>query len=222
MSEATAETQNSNQVKLNGLFAMKMGMSTIYTEVGESVPVTVLKVGNWVISQIKTKEKDGYNAIQLASGAKRGKRTSNAERGHLKKAGFENGAYHVKEIRQDNLPDGIQLGQLLSVESLAKGDVVSLTAKSKGRGFSGVVKRYNFGGGPGAHGSKFHRQPGSSGNRTWPGRVMPGKRFPGQFGFENVTVKNVKVMDVIPEESVVIVRGQVPGAQNTLVRLMKE
>lgn len=221
MSEEKVQMNTTNEVKLDGLFAFKMGMSSVYNEAGENIPVTVLKVGQWVISQIKTTERDGYTAIQVASDPKKASRTTKAEKGHFKKSGFENGAHFVKEIRQD-IPEGIELGQKVSIESVAKGDVVSITAKSKGRGFSGSVKRFNFAGGPAAHGSKFHRQPGSSGNRTWPGRVMPGKKFPGQFGNENVTVRKVTVVDVIPEESVLLVKGAVPGAHNTLVKLMKE
>ncbi|MNL65523.1 50S ribosomal protein L3 [compost metagenome] len=104
---------------------------------------------------------------------------------------------------------------------MSKGDVVKLTSKSKGKGFAGVMKRWNFAGGPAAHGSKFHRRPGSSGNRTWPGRVMPGKKFPGHLGAETVTVKNVEIVEVLASENVLMVKGPVPGARNTLVKLVR-
>lgn len=208
-------------VKLNGLFAHKLGMSAIYSETGEYVPVTVLKFEPLVVSQLKTVESDGYAAVQVAARPKRAAVTNKAERGHLKKAGFENGAYVVREIRQ-SLPAGIQIGMRVAIDSLAKGDVVKITSTSKGRGFVGSMKRWNFAGGPAAHGSKFHRQPGSSGNRTWPGRVMPGKKFPGHWGDETVTVKSVKVVDVRPEDGVLMVRGPIPGGRNTLVKLIKE
>jgi large subunit ribosomal protein L3 len=224
MSDTNGETQTTagaTGVKLNGLFAHKVGMSSVYADNGESIPVTVLKMDPWIISQVKTKEKDGYTAIQLASGSKKASNTTKAEKGHLKKAGFENGAKVIKEIRQE-LPEGLQLGQAVSIESLAKGDIVRITSRSKGKGFAGAVKRHNFAGGPAAHGSKFHRQPGSSGNRTWPGRVMPGKRFPGHLGAETVTVRNVRVIEVLPAEGIVLVKGPVPGARNTLVKLVKE
>ncbi len=222
MSENT-ETQTSSVegVKLNGLFAFKEGMATVYNEKGEAIPVTVLRYETWKVSQIKTTEKDGYTAVQLAAVSKKSKNASSAEVNHLKAAGFESGAQYVKELRTDSLPDGLKLGDALSIETLAKGDFVKITSTSKGHGFQGSVRRWNFAGGPATHGSKFHRRPGSSGNRTWPGRVMPGKKFPGHWGDETITVKNVQVIDVIPSEGVVLVKGPVPGSKNTLVKLVK-
>jgi large subunit ribosomal protein L3 len=213
--------QADSALKLNGLFAFKEGMATIYNDQGEAVPVTVLRYEPWFVAQLKTTESDGYEAIQLACRPKKAKNSSKAEKNHLTKAGFENGAAMVKELRQ-TLPAGIAVGNQLSIESLVKGDVVKITSKSKGHGFTGSVKRWNFAGGPASHGSKFHRQPGSSGNRTWPGRVMPGKKFPGHWGDETVTVKNVEIVQVIPSENVVMVKGPVPGARNTLVKLVRE
>lgn len=224
MSDTTGENQataGAEGVKLNGLYAHKLGMSSVYGDNGESIPVTVLKMESWIVSQVKTTEKDGYSAIQLASRPKKAANSTKAEKGHLGKAGFENGAQFIKEIRQE-LPEGVQVGQRVSIDSLAKGDVVRITSRSKGRGFAGSVRRWNFAGGPAAHGSKFHRQPGSSGNRTWPGRVMPGKKFPGHLGNETVTVRNVKVVEVLPAEGLLLVKGPVPGARNTLVKLVKE
>lgn len=217
-SKATADASG---VKLNGLFAHKMGMSSVYGDNGESTPVTVLKMEPWVVSQVKTKEKDGYAAVQIASRPKKAINSSKAEKGHLKQAGFENGAHYVKEIRTENT-DGVQVGARVDIATLAKGDVVRITSTSKGKGFQGSIRRWNFAGGPAAHGSKFHRQPGSSGNRTWPGRVMPGKKFPGHLGAETVTVKNVRVVDVLPEQGILLVKGPVPGSRNTLVKLVKE
>lgn len=225
MSEAAEKENTKNAsgdaLKLNGIFTFKVGMSTVYRDNGEAVPVTILRQGNWVVSQVKTQAKDGYSAVQVVCSPKRAGRTSKAEKNHLKGTKFENGAHFKREIRQDGL-DGAAVGQTVSIESLAKGDIVKVTAKSKGRGFQGSVKRFGFGGGPAAHGSKFHRQPGSSGNRTWPGRIMPGKRFPGHMGDAQFTVRKVEVIDVLPEEGVVLVKGQVPGAANGLVRVMKE
>ena len=219
----TNEAQK-NEARLNGLFAFKVGMSAVYGEAGEAIPVTVLRVEKTYVSQIKTPEKDGYNAVQVAiaprAGKKKAEKFSKSEKGHLKGTPAENGAHFLREMRQA-APAGLAVGQLVSIHSIQKGDIVSLTAKSKGHGFAGAVKRYNFGGGPASHGSKFHRQPGSSGNRTWPGRVMPGKRWPGHWGDETVTLRNVKVIDVIPEENVVLVKGSVPGARNGFVSLVK-
>lgn len=209
------------ELKLNGLYAFKEGMATIYNEQGEAVPVTVLRYEPWYVAQVKTDENDGYQAVQLACRPKKAKNSNAAEKGHLKGSGFENGAALVKEIRQD-LPAGVAVGAQLSIDSLAKGDIVKITSKSKGRGFTSSIKRWNNAGGPAAHGSKFHRRPGSSGNRTWPGRVMPGKKFPGHWGDETVTVKNVEIVEINSSENVVMVRGPVPGARNTLVKLVRE
>jgi large subunit ribosomal protein L3 len=214
------QTPSAGGVKLNGLYAFKEGMATVYNEKGESIPVTVLRYETWKVSQIKTQEKDGYSAVQLAAVPKKAKNASAAEANHLKAAGFESGARYVRELRTESV-DGVNLGDALSIDTLAKGDVVKITAKSKGRGFQGSVRRWNFAGGPATHGSKFHRRPGSSGNRTWPGRVMPGKKFPGHWGDETITVKNVVVVDVIASEGVVLVKGPVPGSKNTLVKLVK-
>lgn len=218
-----SETQSPSAegIKLNGLFAFKEGMATVYNDKGEAVPVTVLRYETWKVSQIKTQEKDGYTAVQLAGVPKKSKNASGAETQHLKAAGFESGAQYVRELRTDSIPAGLKLGDSLSIDTLAKGDVVKITSTSKGHGFQGSVRRWNFAGGPATHGSKFHRRPGSSGNRTWPGRVMPGKKFPGHWGDETITVKNVVVVDVIPSEGVVLVKGPVPGSKNTLVRLVK-
>lgn len=227
MSEAsTVENTNStedtkaNVFELNSLFAFKVGMASYYDENGEAIAATVLKYEPHFVSQLKTKEKDGYTAIQVAFSPKKEKRTPKSEKNHLKAAGFENGAYHTQEIRQD-FPEGLAVGSKIAISSLKVGDVIKVTSRSKGRGFAGVVKRWGMAGGPATHGSGFHRHPGSIGNRTWPGRVMPGKKFPGHFGNETVTVKNLKVVDIVPEENVIIIMGAVPGAQNSLVKLTK-
>lgn len=221
MAETENTTSKSDSIKLNGLFVTKVGMSAVYSESGEYVPVTVLKYEPMVVSQIKTQEKDGYVALQLAARPKRAALSRKSEKGHLKGAGFENGAHMIKEMRQD-VPEGTVVGSRISIDSLAKGDTVKVTATSKGKGFQGSMRRWNFQGGPAAHGSKFHRQPGSSGNRTWPGRVMPGKKFPGHLGDEVVTVKSCKIVDVRPDDGVVLVKGPIPGGRNTLVKLVKE
>lgn len=222
MSEANnaekASTSNS-EVKLSSVFAFKEGMTTVYTEAGEAVPVTVLRFDPWVVSQIKTKEKDGYEAIQVACAPKKQKNTDDSEKGHFKKAGLEGGFQFVREVRQ-SLPEGLTLGSRVAISSLEKGQMINLTGISKGHGFAGAMKRWNLAGGPDAHGSKFHRRPGSSGNRTWPGRVMPGKKFPGHWGVETVTVKNIQVVDVLPEQNAILVKGAVPGSRNSLIRLM--
>lgn len=218
MSEVKKSEQT--KVKLNGLLAFKVGMATVFNDKGEALPVTILKTGNWIVTQIKTKEKDGYTAVQLSTGSRKLKNANASEVGHSKKSGLSTSSKFTTEIRQE-LPENLELGQELDIDSLTAGDVVKVTSKSKGRGFAGAVKRYGFAGGPASHGSGFHRAPGSAGCRTWPGRVLPGKRYPGHYGHANVTVKGLEVVNVIPEEQVVFVKGAIPGAANTLVTIMK-
>lgn len=206
-------------VKLGGLYAFKLGMSTIFQE-GQAIPVTVLEYRPWIVSQLKTKEKDGYEAVQIACTPKRSSRSNKAEKGHLTQAGFENGAQFVREIRQKP-PEGIQVGQKVNISSLVIGDKIKVTALSKGRGYSGAVKRWNFGGGPASHGSTTHRRTGSIGNNKEPARVMPGKRMPGHFGHETSTVLNLQVVEVLPEQGVLMVKGAVPGSRNSIVKLVK-
>ncbi|MCJ8276076.1 MAG: 50S ribosomal protein L3 [Bdellovibrionales bacterium] len=221
--ESTQEATPSNTVALNGLFGFKVGMATVYSEKGVQVPVTVLKVDPWTVTQVKTQETDKYSAVQISLLKKAEKNTSASEKGHLKKAGLDQktGASLVREIRQE-LPEGVRVGQEAGVSTFEVGQKLRITAKSKGRGFAGAMKRWNFAGGPAAHGSTFHRQPGSVGNRTWPGRIMPGKKLPGHFGDETVTVKNVEVVDVQVEEGLLLLKGPVPGARNGLVQLQKQ
>lgn len=208
--------EQNNEAGINGLFAFKVGMSAIFEE-GERIPVTVLKYEPMAVSQVKTKEKDGYEAVQVGFCPDRASQTNGAAKKHMSSAGFENGAMFVREIRGAQLDVGAKIG----IDTLKKGDVVKVTGLSRGRGFQGPVRRWNFNGGPATHGSGFHRKPGSVGNRTWPGRVMPGKRMAGQWGNETCTVRNLKIVDVIPEENVVLIRGSVPGSRNTLIRLTK-
>lgn len=215
------QKKKDSEVKLNGLFGFKLGMSMMYNDAGKAVPVTVVRSENWFVSQIKTSQGEGYSAVQVAHGPLRAKISQRSRTKHCQKAGFENGARTLREIRQ-SLPEGIEVGQRVSLETLDKGDRVKITSPSKGRGFAGVMRRYDFGGGPAAHGSQFHRGPGSVGNRTWPGRVIPGRKMPGRYGGKNITVRGVEVVDIIPDENLIFIKGGVPGARNTLVRILKE
>lgn len=223
MSETTEQTNTDQPAAggtLNGLYAFKVGMSAIFNEAGERVPVTVLKYETMVVSQVKTKDKDGYDSVQLAFVADRAAQTNGATKTHLSKSGFENGAKFLREVRDDEAA-GLTVGQKISIDSLKKGDLVKVTGLSRGRGFQGPVRRWSFAGGPATHGSGFHRRPGSVGNRTWPGRVMPGKRMAGQWGNETATIRNLQIVDIIADENVVLVRGSVPGSRNSLIRLTK-
>ncbi|MCB0362658.1 MAG: 50S ribosomal protein L3 [Bdellovibrionales bacterium] len=217
--EENSQNQSADVVKLDGVYAFKLGMSTLYHE-GQAIPVTVLQFRPWFVSQLKNKERDGYEAVQIACSPKRASRSNRAEKGHLKASGFENGAHYVREIRQA-LPEGVQVGQKVDITSLASGDLVDVTGLSKGRGFSGAVKRWNFGGGPASHGSTTHRRTGSIGNNKEPGRVMPGRKMPGHFGNETSTTAKMKVVEVLPEKGILMVKGAVPGARHSIVKLMK-
>jgi large subunit ribosomal protein L3 len=218
--ESNAPAKKVDATQLNGLFAFKVGMSAIF-EQGERIPVTVLKYEPMVVTQVKTAENDGYQAVQLGFKADRATQTNAPAKKHAEKAGFENGAKFLRELRLKAIPEGTAIGTKISLDSLKKGDIVKVTGLSRGRGFQGPVRRWNFNGGPATHGSGFHRKPGSVGNRTWPGRVIPGKRMAGQWGNETATIRNLKIVDVIPEENVVLVKGAVPGARNSLICLTK-
>lgn len=217
--EEVAKPGKSNTIELQGLFAVKKGMSSVYDEEGKRIPVTVLKYDTLVVSQIKSEDKEGYAAVQVATAERSLASTNKACEGHFKKAGFERGAKWSKEIRQ-TLPDGVVVGQKVSINSLAKGDTVKMTGRSKGRGFTGVVKRWGFAGGPASHGSRFQRGTGSIGQCTFPGRVMKGRKMPGRFGFATMT-RNTKVVDVLPEQNAILIKGSVPGAINSLIQLTK-
>ena len=221
------------ELYLNGLYATKLGMSSIYNDQGQIVPVTVLKFDTWRVTQIKTKRRDGYVAIQLGSNPRSERKSNLPQKGHLKLSGFSTNVTFLREIRgevppqpskeeEGDQPISCQLGQVLSIHSLAKGDRVHLSSISKGRGFAGTMKRLGYSGGPASHGSQFHRKPGSIGMCEEPARVLPGKGMPGHHGSRNVTLKHVEVVEVISEKKVLLVKGSVPGGRNSLVKLMKE
>ena len=219
-SKPEAKKVSKNAIKLKGLFAFKMSMTRFYNDKGDSLPVTALKYEPSFVSQIKTAEKDSYSAVQVAFKAQKNKRCSKAIIQHLKPAGFKEGARFIKEIKQE-LPENIQVGDELSIHSIEKGDLVKISALSKGKGFAGVMKRWNFRGGKASHGSKSHRGTGSIGQHTKPGRVFPGRKMPGRHGFQQVSRSKVPVVDVLPEEGIIFVKGSVPGARDTLVSLQK-
>ena len=219
--KVTAPPPPKEEVKLSGIYAFKLAMSSLYDEKGKFIPVTFLQVKPLVVSQVKQKEKDGYNSVQVACMPQKNNRCSKAVKTHLSSAGFSEGARYVREIRQESV-ENIEVGQPVSIHSIQKGDKVKLQSISKGHGFAGVVKRWGFKGGPASHGSKTHRSTGSIGNRTEPARVMPGKKMPGHYGVEKVSLKNVKVIDVISDENLIVVKGPVPGARHSLVFLSKQ
>ena len=208
-------------VQLQGLFGFKLGMASYYSDEGKQIPVTVVKVKPWTVTQIKNQQRDHYDGVQISLLKRSEKNKKSTEKGHLKGIDSKKGPLFTREIRQQ-LPENIQVGQRVDITSFEKGLKLKITARSKGRGFAGTMKRYNFGGGPASHGSTFHRQPGAVGNRSWPGRIIAGKKLPGHFGDKNVTLKNVEIIDVQKEEGLVLIKGPVPGARNTLVRMLRQ
>jgi len=207
--------------KTMGILGKKVGMTRIYTELGQAVPVTVVEAGPCKILQVKTVENDGYSAIQVGFDQKKAQRVNKPIAGHMKKSNSE-GFYHIREFRVA-ADASYEVGQEISIEELFKvGDVVDVQGTSKGRGFQGVVKRYGFKGGRATHGSMFHRAPGSIGCSAWPSRVIKGKKMPGRMGNETVLKKNVIVMDVRADENVVLLKGPVPGAKNGLLKIFSK
>ncbi|MBI4774487.1 MAG: 50S ribosomal protein L3 [Deltaproteobacteria bacterium] len=204
---------------VQGLMGIKLGMSRIFLGEGIAVPVTVLKIGPCKVVQKKEQDRDGYTALQLGFLPKKEKRTTKPLLGHFNAAGVEPMA-HLKEFPVDDA-DGYDVGQELGVGLFAPGDFVHVTGKSKGRGFAGVIKRHGFSGGKATHGCKTHRSPGSVGCSAYPSRVMRGKRMPGHMGDQQTTIKNLLVLDVRPEQDLMIVRGAVPGSRNSLVTVRK-
>jgi large subunit ribosomal protein L3 len=202
-----------------GLLGRKVGMTQIYIEGGKVVPVTVLECGPCTVLQVRTPERDGYHAVQLGFLDKRRKSASQAERGHAKKAGAEiEPKRFIREIRQKAAADGVAAGQTLTVEVFNAIKQVDVIGTSKGRGFTGVVKRHGFKGLRATHGVKrMHRHPGSSGPSADPARTQKGIRKPGQFGNARVTVRNLEVVRVDPQNNLLLVKGAVPGHNDAFV-----
>ncbi|EPR42620.1 Ribosomal protein L3 [Desulfovibrio sp. X2] len=204
-----------------GILGRKLGMTRVFTEDGTVTAVTAVKAGPCPILQIKNDEKDGYTALQVGFEEVPEQRVTKPLKGHMAKAG--KGCFRtLQEFPVENL-EGYEVGQDLTVEMFAAGEKIKVTGTSKGKGFQGVMKRFHFGGLRDTHGTeKVHRSPGSIGNRTQPGRVFKNKKMPGHMGDRRVTVKNIEIFEVIPEENVILVKGQVPGAKGGLVMIRKQ
>ena len=209
-----------NKVQLPTIFAVKAGMTRIFNENGEHVPVTVLKLIPNLISQVKTKEKDGYEAYQVAFAEKREKLVNKPTLGRLKKANIDKTLVHSSEVKVDGV-NAENLGREVSLGEFQANTYIDVTGISKGKGFAGVMKRFNFQGGPAAHGSHFHRRPGSIGCRATPARVFANKKLPGHMGVDRVTVQNLVVVEVNMEKGYMLVKGSIPGAKNGFVRVAK-
>ncbi len=197
-----------------GILGLKVGMTEKFTKDGKVIPVTVVKVEPNVITQIKTKETDGYNAIQLAVVDKKEKNATKSEIGHAKKSGVSPKRF-LKEIRVDST-DAYTLGSAIDVDIFEVGEKVDVTGTSKGKGFQGVIKRHGQSRGPETHGSRYHRRPGSMGTMR-PMRVLKGKKLAGHMGSETVTIQNLEIIEVCPEDHYILVSGNIPGAKESLV-----
>ena len=201
------------------LIGKKVGMTQVYTEAGELVPVTVIEAGPCPVVQVKNQEKDGYSAIQIGFGSKKEKNTSNGAKGHFRKAGTAPQRF-LREIRLAEDSDA-EVGSSLTVEIFENDSKVDVIGETKGRGFQGVVKRWNFAGGPASHGSMFHRRGGSYGMCQWPGKVIKGKKMPGQFGTHRRTVQNLNIVKILPEKNLLLLKGSVPGANGSTLVIRK-
>lgn len=202
---------------MNGLIGRKVGMTQYYNAEGNVIPVTVIETGPCVVVQKKETAKDGYNAVQVGFGTKKAQRVNKAMQGHMAKAG--KGAFEV--LREFRLEDVSQLsvGQEIKVADLFKaGDLIDVAGTSKGHGYTGVIKRWSFAGFPGSHGThEYFRHGGSIGNRSYPGRVRKGKKMAGHWGDELVSTQNLQIIDVRPEQNLMLVRGAVPGVKQGVV-----
>lgn len=207
--------------KTMGILGKKIGMTRVYSELGQATPVTVVEAGPCKVLQVKNEEIDGYSAIQVGFSDKKGSRVNKAAAGHFKKSDSE-GYYFVREFRVNDSAE-FTVGQDITLDAVLKvGDLVDIQGISKGKGFQGVIKRYGFAGGGAGHGSNFHRAPGSIGCSASPGRVFKGKKMPGRMGNDTVLRKNVIVIDVRSEENVVLLKGPLPGAKNGLLKIFSK
>ena len=201
-----------------GVIGKKVGMTQIFDEQGLAIPVTVIKVDETVVTQVKTVETDGYNAIQVGTVAAKEKHLTKAQLGHFRKNNLSN-YRHLQEFRVEN-PQDYKVGDKVELSVLENVEKVDVTGKSIGKGFQGTVKRWNFGRGPMAHGSKNHREPGSIGAGTTPSRVIKGKRMAGNMGNERVTITKLKLVKVDSANGLVLVKGSVPGCEGRLVTIV--
>lgn len=205
---------------IEGILGKKLGMTQVFAADGRWIPVTVVEAGPCTVLQKKTVASDGYAALQLGFGAKKSHRVNKPMMGHFRKAG--QGAFaKLVEVRTANV-DAYQVGDQVTCDAVFKaGDIVDATGTSKGKGFQGVVRRWHFAGGGGAHGSNFHRAPGSIGCSAYPSRVFKGKKMAGQMGNRRITTQNLEIVEVRPEQNLILVKGAIPGPNQGTVVLRK-
>jgi large subunit ribosomal protein L3 len=202
-----------------GLIGKKIGMTGLFSPEGEYIPVTVVQAGPCVVTQVKSEATDGYNALQLGFGVKKISRVNKPMQGHFKKSGEQ--CFETLQEFQVDEPEKYSPGQSVTLDLFKPGDMVDVTGTTKGRGFSGVIKRHGFRGGKNTHGCKSHRVPGSIGTSAWPSRVVKGKKMPGHYGNAKKTVRNLKIVDIRPEDNIIMVKGALPGPRSGVVTIKK-
>ena len=199
---------------MKGILGKKLGMTQIFTEAGDVIPVTVVEAGPVVVTQIKTTEKEGYNAVQVGYGEVKEKSLNKPQKGHLAAANVLK--KHLKEFRMDSV-EGYTVGQEIKADIFAAGEKIDVTGTSRGKGFQGPIKRHGQSRGPESHGSRYHRRPGSMGACSFPGRVFKNKKLAGHMGSVTVTVQNLEVVRVDAEKNLILVKGAIPGAKGSVV-----
>lgn len=204
---------------VKAMIGRKLEMTQVFAEDGSVVPVTVVQAGPCFVTQVKTNERDGYSALQIGFAPQKPKHVNRPMKGHLDKAA--KGYFRVLQEVRVQEPEDYELGQELTVDMFEIGERIDVIGKSKGKGFAGPIKRWGFQRGPDGHGSKNIREPGSTGNATYPGRVIKGKRMAGQKGNTRVTLLGLKIVDVRPEDNLLLVKGAIPGAKNGIVFIRK-
>ncbi len=203
---------------MTGIIGRKLGMTQIFNDNGNIECVTVIEAGPCCVVQVKTKEKDGYEAVKLGyAEIKKEKKINKPMNGVFKKIGVK----PYKYLREYPMGD-LKIGEILTVDRFQKGDIISVSGISKGKGFQGVMKRHNYSGGPGSHGSMFNRAPGSIGQSSYPSRVFKNKGMPGQMGSDRVTIRNLRVVDIKVDQNLMLVRGAVPGPKGSLIEITKD
>ena len=200
-----------------GIIGKKIGMTQIFDEKGNVIPVTVIETAGNIVAQVKTVETDGYNAIQLGYGEIKDKHINKPRAGHFAKAKLAN-KKHLREFRLDSI-EGVKVGDEIKADVFAAGENVDIQGISKGKGFQGVIKRHGQHRGPMGHGSMYHRRPGSMGPTSTPGRVFKGKKLPGHMGRVTVTIQNLDVVRVDMDKNVILVKGSVPGAKGAILKI---
>ncbi|MDU1203790.1 MAG: 50S ribosomal protein L3 [Clostridiales bacterium] len=201
---------------MKGILGKKIGMTQIFTEHGEVIPVTVVEAGPVVVTQVKTTENDGYTAIQVGFGDAKEKSLNKPQKGHL--AAANTLKKHLKEFRVDSV-EGYTVGQEIKADLFAAGELIDVTGISKGKGFQGPIKRHGQSRGPETHGSRYHRRPGSMGACSYPGRVFKNKKLAGHMGSVKVTVQNLEVVRVDADKNFILVKGAIPGAKGSVVTI---